>query len=323
MRALTTLLLLVFGLCLATRAQAEDHPSLGSKQCQNCHQAIYEHEKSSRHWLSFKEFAKGAGEAIATKAGVAKPTEVGTRCVECHGHTYLNDKGKNKVEPTSCEACHGKAGDYLTPHNVKYDAAKNGADQAAFLAKRRADSVAAGMTAQWRLNGGYRNCFNCHVGTDEAIVNGAGHPVMKEFELLAFSQGTTRHWHGEAMKQDGTGRQGAIHVTGQALTLQKALAAVGLSKDAGAYRTEYFAMAKAAGARLGELAALLPDRAELKALVDAAAPLATLTGDDAGKCADLAKALDPLVVALLDKLDDAPLADDVGAKLIPANMPVK
>ncbi len=317
------LLLAVLFLATAFRVQAAEHVSLGSKQCQSCHQAVFEHEKSSRHWLSFKEFAKGAGEAVASKMGVTKPTEQGTRCVDCHGNTYTNDKGKLKVEPISCEACHGNAADYLTVHNATYDAAKNGPDAAAFLAKRRAASIAQGMTAQWRLNGGYRNCFNCHVGTDEPIVNTGGHPVMSDFELLAFSQGTVRHWHGADMTADKPGRLGAIHLAGQAMMLERALQAVGTSKAAGEFRTKYFAMAKAAQVRLAALAALLPDHPEVTALNTAAAPLAAMAEADPAACAVLATTLAPLVVTLNDKLDDTPLADEVGAKLIPAALPTK
>jgi hypothetical protein len=302
-------------------APVVEHVSLGSKQCQSCHQAIFEHEKESRHWLSFKEFSQGAGADVAAKMNVPKPTEVGTRCVECHGHTYLNDRGKLKTEPISCEACHGKAGDYLAAHNSTYDPAKHGGDQNAFLAKRRAASVAAGMTAQWRLNGGYRNCFTCHVGTDEPIVNTAGHPVMTNFELLAFSQGSVRHWHGTDMTADKPGRLGAIHLAGQAMMLEKSLQAVGTSQAAGAFRTQYFQMAKAAQARLVALSSLAPSIAELKAITAATAAVASMTDGNPAECAALAKTIAPLVNALNDQLDDKPLADDLGAKLIPADMP--
>lgn len=320
---ISRLLLLAMLVSADSLISAAEHVSLGSKQCQSCHQAVFEHEKGSRHWLSFKEFAKGAGEAVATKMGVAKPTEQGTRCVDCHGNTFTNDKGKLKVEPISCEACHGNAGDYLAVHNATYDVAKDGADPAVFLAKRRAESVAKGMTAQWRLNGGYRNCFNCHVGTDEPIVNIGGHPVMNDFELLAFSQGTVRHWHGAEMAADKPGRLGAIHLAGQALMLERALQAVGTSKEAGNFRTQYFAMAKAAQVRLAVLAALLPDNAAVAAVNTAAIPLASMTEADPAACAALAATCAPLVATLNDQLDDKPLADELGAKLIPATLPAK
>lgn len=320
---ITRLLLLASLLAVSSPFYAADHTALGSKQCQSCHQAVYEHEKASRHWLSFKEFAKGAGEAVATKMGVTKPTEQGTRCVDCHGNTFTNDKGKLKVEPISCEACHGNAGDYLATHNATYDAAKDGADPAAFLAKRRAESVAKGMTAQWRLNGGYRNCFNCHVGTDEPIVNTGGHPVMNDFELLAFSQGTVRHWHGADLTADKPGRLGAIHLAGQALMLERALQAVGTSKEAGMFRTQYFAMAKSAQVRLAALAAVMSDDVAVAALNAAAAPLAGMAEADPAACAALAATCAPLVVTLNDQLDDKPLADELGAKLIPATLPAK
>lgn len=304
---------------------ADEVKAIGSKQCKECHEAVHAHEAETKHWKMFKEFVKAgsAGAEMAKKVGYEKALAPDTRCVACHGTVWLNQQGAPKVEPLSCEQCHGGAADWLAAHNVKYDAAKHGADPAAFLVKRRAECMSKGMTAQWTLNGGYRNCVRCHIGTPEDIVNEGGHTVMKTFELLAYSQGSVRHWRGDKFVADPPPRLAAIHIAGQAMIAERAVQVLAESKAVGTARTEHLAIAKAAAKRLGELAALVAGHAELSAVATAAAAIDGWTAEalDAAKAAELAKDLAVKVIALNDKLDATPPADDLAAKVIPANLP--
>jgi len=333
-------LLIPLVLIAAAAVCAADHTAIGAKQCQNCHAMAYDTSIKTKHWSGFKDFNR-EDNAVAKKLGLDKPREVGHRCIDCHGHAYTNDKGLTRLEPVSCESCHGAAVDYIEPHNDKHDPATDG-DLAAFLAKRRERSVATGMHPSWSITGTYRACFVCHAGTDEKIVNHGGHPTTKGFELLAYSLGTVRHWHGEKREPPSVPRQAAVYLAGQAFQLEQSVTALAKAKQSGRYRSEHLALAQGARKRLYEIwQAHAADFDDLKPILAISGPLwsakrakegtlltaAQLDADTDGEWTKLFVAmtgdLAAPITALIIRLDRVPISAALAARLVPASLPEK
>jgi len=335
-------MLRAFALLLITLAAvaASDHTGIGARRCQDCHSGVFERNTRTVHWVSFTDFARSDNE-VARNLAITDPVAEGQRCRDCHGHGFQSAGGDKvaRIEPVSCESCHGQASSWLETHYLKFDPAKN-ENLSTFLAERRDMSVKAGMRPSWSLSGSYRACFGCHVGTDEDIVNRGGHLVMKRFELLAYSIGTIRHWHGHDLQPPSVSRQAAVHLTGQVLQLEATVSALARSTQPGRFRTDHLALAQKVRRRLDEIWVICEGGcAELEPILNITAAIWSSQRASEGRLltaqqvdedgsgawtrrfAAMQTDLAQPIAALLAKLDGVPINPAMAAKLIPASMP--
>lgn len=168
---------------------------LGHEACVRCHAAEVQVWKQTAHHATFEALhKKPAAKEIARRVGETS-IKRGRSCVPCH-YTLQHVEGTTKaVSGISCESCHGHAADWITIH------ADYGGGSASRLTEspehrlaRSQRSIAAGMRNPANLYLIARQCFACHTVPSEHLVNTGGHAASsREFELVAWSQGSVRH----------------------------------------------------------------------------------------------------------------------------------
>ena len=105
-------------------------------------------------------------------------------------------------------------------------------------------------------------CFECHVISDEKLINESAHPVGDQFELLAWTQGEVRHnfllSKGSENAQPSAARKRLFFVVGTLLDLEHSLRAYANSTTNGKYRETLTARVKSGVGRLMQIDAKLP-----------------------------------------------------------------
>ena len=164
----------------------------GSQACLKCHKSELDALMKSKHHESLKKIEGGGGNipkyAKAVGINIADVT-TDSICSRCHGTPQGAPGNVRAAAGVSCESCHGgsKRGNWLELHakEVKTDDARK---------QRDAECDKAGLIRAENLYAISKNCFQCHVISHEALVNG-GHPSFhyKGFELVGGSSGEVRH----------------------------------------------------------------------------------------------------------------------------------
>jgi hypothetical protein len=281
-------------LCLAPFAKASPY-YVGPQACAECHKAESDVWSNTRHAISFRDLHKDPKTAaiIAAVGGVKNPRK-NPLCVQCHYTLEQADDSSPAVAKSSvsCESCHGAASDWITIHNVYGDAGVTRETETPAHKTDRIDkSVQAGMLRPDSLYDLAANCLNCHslarTGVDGATISkmlDAGHPIVADYELVEYSQGTVRHRFYppdvsvNALMTDV--ELARFFIAGRAAMLVTDTAALGLS-DSPAYKDALQKQIQGATDALNAL----------KDIPEAAALVASPTDDNARK----------LVAAIADK----------------------
>jgi cytochrome c554/c'-like protein len=167
----------VLGAWLAwSAAPASAQAVVGPTKCTSCHdhdrQATkWQKEepvqyKDKAHYNTRKQLEAPKAASYAKAIGLADPYDVKGSCVTCHATVFRGDANAG----VSCESCHGPAGNYLDPHQVKGSYAK-----AVSLGLRDLRTKPPAIA---------KACVTCHLTTDKRLV-AAGHPSGAEFDVGA------------------------------------------------------------------------------------------------------------------------------------------
>ncbi|MBF0448955.1 MAG: hypothetical protein HQL67_12200 [Magnetococcales bacterium] len=235
------LLVMVNSLNARAAGGAAQNPELviGLEGCsKECHKVEADIWKNTKHGLSLNKLpdSKKAME-ITEKMGI-KSFKREERCVTCH-FTRQQDGNKIKtISGPSCEDCHGQGKEWSSVHGDfgGKDVTKS-QESAAHKQARISRSEAAGMIKPDDLFKMVQNCFNCHLGHDEELVNKGGHTAGSDIELVSWTQGkvgdgeSIRHnvWHTKSNDIAPAPRRRMLFVLGTLLEMEYALRAVGRS----------------------------------------------------------------------------------------------
>lgn len=161
----------------ATPDKTDPAQVVGSESCAKCHKSEVAALAKQKHHASMAKTSGGnASKYIAAVGGND------SLCITCHGTPQGSGDAVKAISSVSCESCHGGAKGWLEIHGAK------DVDRA----DRHAQSDKLGMIRASDVYTIAKNCFNCHVVFDEALVN-AGHPSSNKIEFLSWSSGEVRH----------------------------------------------------------------------------------------------------------------------------------
>src|SRR6478735_410891 len=181
-------LLFVASLLAATPLIAAPAPEKvqGPASCAECHPQEIEAWKTTKHFksLHLEHRSPEAAQIIAKLA--IQPMKAEASCVACHYLTKSEAEGP-KIVAIACESCHGAAAGWIKVHGDYGVGVKKETESAEHRAKRRAESLLAGMIVADDVYALGRNCYSCHVLTDEKMANVGGHSVGTEaFSLVSW-----------------------------------------------------------------------------------------------------------------------------------------
>lgn len=230
---------------LGARNLPEKDPTniVGPDECGECHKAEVHVWRETRHSTTFKVLTrKKQARKIAGSLGIRRVKKA-EACVTCH---FTSGYTKNKVKAIagiSCESCHSPAKDWLKVHG-DYGGKNVTREQETpkHKAKRLAAIRRSGMIRPGDLYRLAANCYQCHVVSDEKLVNVGGHgPGNEDFELVSWSLGEVRHkfLRSEGKKNEAVSpeRKRMLYVVGKALDLEYGLRALAKVTKKGEYAT--------------------------------------------------------------------------------------
>lgn len=283
-------------LALAAVAGAAPRPDKvgGPESCAECHFEEIEAWKKSAHFRTFNELhRKPETTAMLERLGLAK-IKSERQCMECH---YLNRQGEEGIEAAagiSCESCHGAGQDWAKTHGDYGEGFTKATESAEHRSRRRAEAILAGMITPANLYALGATCYQCHVVSDEKLVNVGGHPPLSEgFNLLTWSQGEVRHTmiHTDykANPEASPAHRRRLFVLGLILEVEYGFRAVAQAKERAAFGLTIARRTDAARKLLEKIQSLAPTP-ELAALV----PVAQSAGLRLNNAAELAAAADKI-----------------------------
>src|SRR5689334_8932544 len=198
--AARTLAVLCAVLCVAPFA-AERHLGVATCAGSACHGAAkmsgsnvrqdeyLTWQRKDRHARAYATLRTDRSRRIAANLGLADATSA-TECLVCHSDNVPAEQrgGRFQVsDGVGCEACHGGAERWLTPHTRGY-------------ANHKA-RLADGLYATWDLSARAELCLSCHQGDATRpmthAIMGAGHPPLL-FELDTFGALQPAHYDPDA-----------------------------------------------------------------------------------------------------------------------------
>lgn len=282
----------------------------GPASCAECHPQEIEAWKTTKHFKSLHlEHRSPEAAQIIAKLGI-QPMKSEASCVACHYLTKSSAEGP-KIVALACESCHGAAADWIKIHGDYGIGVKKETESAEHRAKRRAESLLAGMIIADDVYALGRNCYSCHVLTDEKMANVGGHSVGTEpFNLVSWTQGEIRHnllgdehRHNPEATPDNKRRMLAI---GWILETEFCIRATARATEKATYGVTYAKRADAARKMLVKIQALAPTP-QLAAIIEVAKP-AALKLNNAADLNVAAERLAALGRAFADQVTGAQLA---------------
>ncbi len=206
--ALTTIFFL--GLCPLVYSQQTTPPEkvVGRDQCAQCHVSETKAWEKSSHNLQAWSLLEHTKAAEFAKAIGVTNIMGDSACTKCHGTHQSVDGQLAVLKGNSCESCHGGAGGTNGWLKTHYDFGVGGevASSKTMVAlledrlketpehrsQRDASCEQSGMIRSNDPVGIARNCLNCHLVPNEALIK-AGHPISSKFDLVEWLGGEVRH----------------------------------------------------------------------------------------------------------------------------------
>lgn len=176
-------------------------------------------QRQDRHAQAYKALATERGRRIAHNLGIGDPVQA-HECLDCHADDAPAQQRGERFQigdGVGCEACHGAAERWLTPHAAGF--------------KTHQQRLAAGMYPTWDVAARARLCLSCHQGSEDRPIThaimGAGHPPLL-FEQVTFDVIEPPHYQADS---DYTARKGPVDAArnwaaGQGAASQMYLAAL-------------------------------------------------------------------------------------------------
>lgn len=214
---------------------------LGSDSCLKCHKGEVEVWQKHPHSKTFEELhRKPEAKAIAERMG-EKSIKRSQLCVDCH-YTLQGPEGHEKaIEGVSCESCHGASQDWIKLHADYGGPSINKlTEKPEHRQQRLTASIAKGMHNPVNLYLVAQHCYSCHTVPSEELVNRGQHKAgTAEFELVAWSQGKTRHnflqSNGKANAVSPPERLRVMYVVGTLVDLEYSLRATAKATEKNTY----------------------------------------------------------------------------------------
>jgi len=214
-------------------SQGEWQPEnvVASKECLRCHENEEKVWKKTKHYATYDKFHKTKrAKEIAREYGIKtskirKPDSV---CASCH-YTVGMKKNKPKVvQGVSCQSCHGPGKDWVAVHNEFGDGLNIKQESKTHKALRIKAVKKGGMVVPGDLLGLAENCYQCHLITDEKLINTTSHPTASHFSFLERTQGNILHSRlADAQKKN------QLIIAGAIAEVIGALDALGAAKQTG------------------------------------------------------------------------------------------
>lgn len=201
----------------------------GPTRCVECHENSFDVWKNSHHFSSADSMPKAsAAKEIAEKLAIKRIKDPASPCAQCH-FTAAETEGRTKiVGGITCESCHGPAKGWIELHNDFGGAGIKKEQESKEHREQRLKTVEqAGMIRPGRIYEFARNCFACHLVTNEALVADGGHGVGKDFDLLDRMTGEIMH----SPKPDAA-RKRLIKIAGYGASLEMALRGIAAASRA-------------------------------------------------------------------------------------------
>lgn len=251
---------------------------MGPAECAECHEKTARIWEQTLHHALFRQTHRSKeGTSFAKKLRVKRIKGAKELCAFCHYTVRMGKKRPKAVAGVSCESCHGASRDWIKVHS-EFSGKEKETESVAEAKARWVKSEAAGMIRPRNLYALAKSCYSCHATAHEDLVDVGGHPQGSEFELLSWTMGEVRHnvWYTESNDEATPERRRMLYLAGLSLTLETALKALSAVRaPEGEYATEMRARAIGARDKLAQASRALAHVSELKAMVDAAEPLAT------------------------------------------------
>lgn len=216
-RCLLLLLVFLMSLLICDSLQAGSVMVTGSTSCSssNCHGGTATGKDQFTTWATEDKHAKAYGvlfnqrsKTMAEVLQLKSPAPQDDFCLRCHALAVPTSEQGSKYDRqdgVTCEACHGRAEQWLEPHTRK--------------GWSYSGSLKLGMYDNRDLAKRVENCLRCHSGIDHALL-AAGHPDLV-FEQDTFSAVMPKHWK---EKQPWAGAK--AWAVGQAASLQHSMEAM-------------------------------------------------------------------------------------------------
>ncbi|MDX1735164.1 MAG: cytochrome c family protein [Halioglobus sp.] len=285
--------------------------TIGSDECVDCHEPEHGVWENTTHFKTYDELpASDRATEITDALDIYDIEAPDGLCVGCH-YTLVGETVEDAlpIAGISCESCHGEAADWVEGHG-NYAGGSIDAESEAQKQARIKAAADAGQIRPAQIHLIARNCLACHTVPNEKLVNVGGHLAGSDFELVSWSQGEVRHnlfWSGgEENRQLTPERKRLLYVVGYATDAEFSLRGLGLSTEAGDYRTAMTKRVKNAVAKLEEIGGKVQSP-QVKAIVSAASSVNV----DAPNSAQLVAAADKIsgqISAFLKANDGAALA---------------
>ena len=231
---------------------------MGPEACGECHKQEVEAWKLTHHFATFNDMHRtDDAKAIAEKMGIHR-IKSESLCLNCHYTEKQLADGPSVIAGVACESCHGAAKDWINVHNDYGKGFTKATEPADHKSARLAAAVKAGMLRPDDIYAVAQNCFQCHIVTDEKLVNVGGHTAgTADFELVAYSQGEVRHNFfasaGKVNAEDTPARLRLLFAEGALLDLDYSLRAVGRATEKATYAINYARRVKAVKAKLAQI----------------------------------------------------------------------
>lgn len=184
---------------------------------------FYIWSQKDKHAKAYAVLTNADAKIIARNLKIAKPEE-SARCLACHAVSVRADRQGTYYDITdsvSCEACHGPAEKWLSPHyRPGFDPQK---------------ATSLGMYNMKDLGKRAEKCLECHAGADGKEVTheliGAGHPRLT-FEIDTYTYVMPPHWRPPQEKQDREWLSARLWAIGQAAAFRNQIKRLAASRRA-------------------------------------------------------------------------------------------
>lgn len=228
----------------------------GPDACAECHEKTTEIWKKTHHAKTFKELPRREkSDEIARNLGV-KRIKTAAECSGCHFTAELRESKPKAIAGISCESCHSAGRDWIDIHSDYGGKDVDAEDETAeHRAQRYKQSEAAGMIRPANVEGLIRNCYSCHMISEERLVNVGGHSSSSAFEIVRWSQGEVRHnvWYSDDNEESSVERRRLMFLLGQVLNYEYALRALATATENGEFAKAVAKQAKLSQRRLTRL----------------------------------------------------------------------
>ncbi len=214
-------------------AGAVEEERVGPERCGECHKKEYKAWLLSSHSTlitdGYDEDVTDEVEQIVEELELFDVESDGI-CDVCHYNYYRDVLGEQEITATDCETCHGPGAGWVDVHSSF--GAENGkqirsaADESPEHRRQRVrESLARGWRSPTHSTVALVNqCFVCHLGPDEEIVNDGGHVAGSRIDLVSWLSGEIRHNFQRTAQGENAPltpeRRRVFHVIGRALDVE-------------------------------------------------------------------------------------------------------